>query len=106
MATWDLLLILLYMGVIFATWVTGLEDARMLTICLIDQTSLTLMAAIGAIINGVWNSAVTLVGVEWFLGKRAERITRERSRSLRSHGTRGNKEERRGIVNHGSQSSS
>src|ERR1700753_3520606 len=66
----DLLITVLTMGLIFATWITGLEDLRFLSLCIVDSVSMTIMATIASIINGMWDSAVTILVLEWWLGRR------------------------------------
>ncbi|KAH8647704.1 hypothetical protein BX600DRAFT_475741 [Xylariales sp. PMI_506] len=67
----------LSMGLIFATWITGLEDLRALSLCIVDQVSITIMAVLASVINSLWDSAVTLVVVEWWIGRRVAKVRKD-----------------------------
>jgi hypothetical protein len=78
------LIVVLMMGLIFATWITGLEDLRSLSLCIVDQVSMTIVAAVSAVINGVWGSAVTIILVEWWLSRGLPKAGRLRNGSSTS----------------------
>lgn len=60
----------LMMVLIFATWTTGLEDLRLLSLCILDQTSMTIVAAVSSLLNGLWGWAATITIVDWWIRKR------------------------------------
>ncbi|KAH7024668.1 uncharacterized protein B0I36DRAFT_163603 [Microdochium trichocladiopsis] len=66
----SLLFTLLVVGLLFATWITGLDDLRTMSLCIVQATSLTLVAAVAAILNGLCDAAVVAVGLEWWLSQR------------------------------------
>ncbi|KXJ86053.1 hypothetical protein Micbo1qcDRAFT_209429 [Microdochium bolleyi] len=70
----NMLFVLLLMALIFATWVTGLDDLRTISLCLVEVTSLTLVAAVGAILNALCNVAVAAVVGEWWLSRRVASV--------------------------------
>lgn len=55
---------------VFFVWVTGLEDLRSISLCIVDQVSMVIVAMAAAILNWFWEAAIVIISVEWWLRRR------------------------------------
>lgn len=53
---------------IFVVWATGLEDLRSISLCIVDQVSMVIVAVASAFLNWFWEAAIIVITVEWWLG--------------------------------------
>lgn len=66
----DRLLTALTLVLVLVAWMTGLDDLRNISLCIVDVVSMVLIAAAVTVINWFWEAAIVAIALEWWLSSR------------------------------------